>query len=160
MGGAAKAAVIAEQIDHYMVLGQRVVDQSRRRVLEGESVPNDEKLFSIFEPHTELIKRGRRNKPVEFGHAVLLCQTGEKFITDYEVFEERKADCELTEMVGTDMSTVSRHLMQLKQAGLIEDEKRGQMVFYRLRAKCAVDFFDCIESVIKCNAKSQQELLA
>lgn len=68
--------------------------------------------------------------------------------------------CELTEMVGTDMSTVSRHLAQLKQAGLVEDEKRGQMVFYRLRVPCALDFFGCIESVIKCNAKSQQELLA
>ena len=68
--------------------------------------------------------------------------------------------CELTEMVGTDMSTVSRHLAQLKHAGLVEDEKRGQMVFYRLRVKCALDFFDCIESVIKCNARKQQELLA
>ena len=68
--------------------------------------------------------------------------------------------CELTEMVGTDMSTVSRHLTQLKQAGLIEDEKRGQMVFYKLRVKCVLNFFDCIESVMACNAKSQQELLA
>ncbi len=68
--------------------------------------------------------------------------------------------CELTEMIGTDMSTVSRHLAQLKHAGLIEDEKRGQMVFYRVRVKCVLDFFDCIESVIKCNARSQQELLA
>lgn len=67
--------------------------------------------------------------------------------------------CELTEMIGTDMSTVSRHLAQLKHAGLIEDEKRGQMVFYRVRVKCVLDFFDCIESVIKCNARSQQELL-
>ena len=73
---------------------------------------------------------------------------------------EERCVCELTEMIGTDMSTVSRHLTQLKQAGLIEDEKRGQMVFYRLRVQCAMDFFDCIESVIKCNAKSQQELLA
>ena len=68
--------------------------------------------------------------------------------------------CELTEMIGSDMSTVSRHLAQLKQAGLIEDEKRGQMVFYRLRVQCAMDFFDCIESVIKCNVESQRRLLA
>ena len=68
--------------------------------------------------------------------------------------------CELTEMIGSDMSTVSRHLAQLKQAGLIEDEKRGQMVFYRLRVQCAMDFFDCIESVIKCNIESQRRLLA
>jgi DNA-binding transcriptional ArsR family regulator len=67
--------------------------------------------------------------------------------------------CELTEMVGSDMSTVSRHLAVLKGAGLVEDEKRGQMVFYRLRVKCVLSFFDCIESVLACNAKSQQELL-
>ena len=68
--------------------------------------------------------------------------------------------CELTELVGSDMSTVSRHLSLLKNAGLVEDEKRGQMVFYRLRVKCVLDFFQCIESVIACNAQSQQELLA
>lgn len=68
--------------------------------------------------------------------------------------------CELTEMIGSDMSTVSRHLTVLKGAGLVEDEKRGQMVFYRLRVKCILKFFDCVESVIECNARSQQELLA
>jgi len=68
--------------------------------------------------------------------------------------------CELTEMIGTDMSTVSRHLGVLRYAGLVEDEKRGQMVYYRLRMKCILKFFDCIESVIECNAKSQQEMLA
>ena len=56
-------------------------------------------MFSLFEPHTELIKRGRREKPVEFGHAMLLCQTPEKFISDYEVFRKRPADCTLTEQV-------------------------------------------------------------
>ena len=68
--------------------------------------------------------------------------------------------CELTEMIGSDMSTVSRHLAVLKGAGLVEDEKRGQMVFYRLRVTCILGFFGCIESVMECNAKSQQELLA
>ncbi|MDY0166177.1 MAG: metalloregulator ArsR/SmtB family transcription factor [Thermoguttaceae bacterium] len=67
--------------------------------------------------------------------------------------------CELTELVGSDMSTVSRHLSLLKNAGLVEDEKRGQMVFYRLRVQCIMNFFECIESVIACNARSQQELL-
>ncbi len=68
--------------------------------------------------------------------------------------------CELTELIGSDMSTVSRHLAQLKNAGIIEDEKRGQMVFYRLRVKCILNFFECVESVVACNAKSQQELLS
>ena len=58
-----------------------------------------ERVFSIFEPHTELLKRGRRQKPVEFGHMVLLCQSPEKFITDYEAYRHRRADCQLTEEV-------------------------------------------------------------
>ncbi len=82
------------------------------------------------------------------------------FMLDELAKNGERCVCELTELVGSDMSTVSRHLAQLKQAGLVEDEKRGQMVFYRLRVTCALSFFDCIESVIKCNAKSQQELLA
>ena len=68
--------------------------------------------------------------------------------------------CELTELVGTDMSTVSRHLSQLKNAGIVEDEKRGTTVYYRLRVQCIMNFFECVESVMACNARSQQELLS
>ena len=81
------------------------------------------------------------------------------FIVDQLANAGEKCVCELTEMIGADMSTVSRHLAVLKAAGLVEDEKRGSMVFYRLRVKCLVNFFECIESVIQCNAKSQLELL-
>jgi len=68
--------------------------------------------------------------------------------------------CELTDMIGSDMSTVSRHLAQLKGAGLVDVEKRGQMVFYRLRVECLPNFFECIESVLACNAKRHQEIIA
>lgn len=68
--------------------------------------------------------------------------------------------CELTELVGTDMSTVSRHLSVLKNAGLVEDDKRGQMVYYRMRVKCLTKFFACVESVITTNIKAQQQLLS
>jgi ArsR family transcriptional regulator len=57
------------------------------------------------------------------------------------------------------MSTVSRHLAQLKSAGIVADEKRGKMIFYRLRVKCLTNFFACIESVIRASADNQQELL-
>jgi ArsR family transcriptional regulator len=67
--------------------------------------------------------------------------------------------CELTDLVGSDMSTVSRHLSQLKSAGLIEDEKRGRMIFYRPRVTCLANFFGCIESVIRSNVENQQDLL-
>jgi len=68
--------------------------------------------------------------------------------------------CELTERIGADMSTVSRHLGLLKAAGIVVDEKRGAMVFYRLQMKCVLKFFDCIESVLASNVRSQQDVLA
>lgn len=90
---------VAGELKRFLRPMKRVVVQARRSQLEGQTVPAAERVFSIFEPHTELIKRGRREKPVEFGHAMLLCQTPEKFITDYEVFEKRPADCTLTGQV-------------------------------------------------------------
>ena len=68
--------------------------------------------------------------------------------------------CDLTEAVGSDMSTVSRHLAQLKNAGIVESEKQGQMVFYRLRIKCLTSLFDCIESVVKCHVDDQLKVIS
>ncbi len=68
--------------------------------------------------------------------------------------------CDLTEAVGSDMSTVSRHLAQLKNAGIVESEKQGQMVFYRLRINCLTSLFDCIESVVKCHVDDQLKVLS
>ena len=68
--------------------------------------------------------------------------------------------CELTEAIGSDISTVSRHLTQLKNAGIIESEKRGQMVFYRLRTKCLTSLFRCIESVVECQTESRLNVLS
>lgn len=81
------------------------------------------------------------------------------FIVDELARTHERCVCELTEMIGVDMSTVSRHLALLKNAGIIEDQKRGSQVYYSLRVKCVVDFFECVESVMKCNAKEQQRLL-
>ncbi len=68
--------------------------------------------------------------------------------------------CDLTEVIGSDMSTVSRHLAQLKNAGIVASEKRGQMVFYRLRVKCLKSLFNCIESVVKCNVDEDLSVLS
>jgi IS5 family transposase len=70
----------------------KVMSQARRRVLQGESVPNSEKILSLFEPHTELLLRGKAGKPIEFGHMVLLQQVRSKFISDYQVFRVRPTD--------------------------------------------------------------------
>jgi DNA-binding transcriptional ArsR family regulator len=68
--------------------------------------------------------------------------------------------CELTEMIGADTSTVSKHLSILKNAGIIEDEKRGTSVYYSLRCQCIMKFIGCIEQVIKMNLKKQTALFA
>jgi len=85
-------AELRKQIEHYRELGQRVIDQARRRVLEGEAVPPAKKIFSIFEPHTDLIKRGKIQTPVEFGHKVFLAESAQGLITQYEVLDGNPAD--------------------------------------------------------------------
>lgn len=97
--GELELTAVADELKRFLPWMKKVASQARRSQLEGQTVPAAERVFSIFEPHTELIKRGRHQKPVEFGHAVLLCQTPEKFITDYEAFAQRPADCTLTEEV-------------------------------------------------------------
>jgi IS5 family transposase len=94
-----RLVALGDQLRGFLPAMNQVVRQASRVHVAKEKVPASERVFSIFEPHTELIKRGRKQKPVEFGHAVLLCQTREKFITDYEVFEHRRPDCDLTAAV-------------------------------------------------------------
>ena len=79
------------------------------------------------------------------------------FIVDELSRVDEKCVCELTEMVGADMSTVSKHLTILKQAGIIIDDKRGNQVYYRLCVPCIVDFFRCVESVVECGAESRRK---
>jgi IS5 family transposase len=90
---------IALELEGYLPVMRRITVQARRAQIAGETVPAVERVYSLFEPHVELIRRGKREKPIEFGHKLLLCQTPEKFITDYEVLEEQQADSELTEEV-------------------------------------------------------------
>jgi IS5 family transposase len=83
---------IRKDIEHYCGLGSQVIDQARRRVLNGEQVPNAEKIYSIFEPHTDLIKRGKVRTPIEFGHKVFLAESAQGLITQYEVLKGNPSD--------------------------------------------------------------------
>ena len=82
----------APELEQYAPIVERIVDQAQRRIFDGEVVPASEKVYSLFEEHTELLVRGKAGKPVEFGHKVLLAQTGEKFISHYRVLERREED--------------------------------------------------------------------
>jgi transposase, IS5 family len=85
-------AELRKEIEHFCGLGERVIDQSRRRVLNGEQVPTAEKIYSIFEPHTDLIKRGKVQTPIEFGHKVFLAESARGLITQYEVLDGNPVD--------------------------------------------------------------------
>jgi len=77
-----------------------------------------------------------------------------------QLAQKERCVCELTEMIGADMSTVSKHLSVLKGAGIILDEKRGLQVHYRLKMPCVLRFFDCVGEVVETNAKEQWELVS
>ncbi len=80
------------------------------------------------------------------------------FIVD-ELSRNERCVYELTEMIGADVSTVSRHLSVLANAGIVEGEKRGLQVFYSLRCPCVLHFFSCVENVIQTKAKADAQLV-
>lgn len=83
---------LRKQIMNFCQLGDRVVDQARRRVIDNEQVPTGEKIYSIFEPHTSLIKRGKAGKLVEFGHKIYLAETRNGLITQYWILDGNPSD--------------------------------------------------------------------
>lgn len=80
------------EIERFCGLARRVIDQAERRVFGGEKLSAEEKIYSIFEPHTNMIARGKAYKPVEFGHKVLLAESRIGLITDYRVLDGNPVD--------------------------------------------------------------------
>ena len=70
------------------------------------------------------------------------------FIID-ELSKGERCVAELTKMIGADMSTISKHLSVLRGAGIVSSMKRGSQVYYRLRVPCILNFFGCVEAVMK-----------
>ena len=104
----------------------------------------DEKKKQRFEARAKIIKA--------LAHATRL------FIVD-ELSKGERCVCELTDMIGADISTVSKHLSVLKQAGIVDDEKRGLQVWYSLRVPCILNFFGCVEEVLKANVKQARQVV-
>jgi hypothetical protein len=92
-----------KELLQYLDLTAQVCDTARRRVLEGESVPNEDKIFSMFEPHTELIKRGKQPVPIQYGHNVLVIENAAGFIIAYRVVEKGVLDQDLVVPVMKDL---------------------------------------------------------
>jgi IS5 family transposase len=84
------AAEHAAQLSEFIPLAERVIDQSRRRVLLGEDVPADEKVLSLFEPHTDIIKKGQRE--ILYGHKILFTGGKSNLILDCIIERGNPAD--------------------------------------------------------------------
>lgn len=72
------------------------------------------------------------------------------FIVDF-LADGEKCVCEIVEQVGADISTISKHLSVMKNAGIVDSEKRGLKVFYKMTYPCISSLFDCLESIEKTN---------
>ena len=76
-----------------------------------------------------------------------------------ELQKQERCVNELTEMIGTDTSTVSKHLSVLKNAGLVADDRRANCIYYRLRCPCILDFMGCVEEVLSANAEDHKKMM-
>ena len=77
-----------------------------------------------------------------------------------QLADGEKCVCELAEFIDADFSTISKHLSVLKQAGVVEIEKRGKQVYYRLKVPCILKYLPCVEAVIKASVQAQVDMLA
>ncbi len=83
---------LAETLQTFVPRVKQVIDQTTRRVMEGESVPAGEKLVSLFEPHTAIIRKGKAGKPTEFGRVLWLAESEGGIITQARVLEGNPDD--------------------------------------------------------------------
>ncbi len=76
-----------------------------------------------------------------------------------QLVDKERCVCEFVHAVDVDFSTISKHLAVLKQAGIVEDDKRGKQVYYRLKVPCIFEFMGCVEAVIEMQIKAQAALI-
>lgn len=76
-----------------------------------------------------------------------------------ELAKGEECVCRLTEKIGADMSTVSKHLNVLKSAGIVSDDKRGLQVFYKLRMPCVFSVFGCVDKIMEEDLREKKTLV-
>ena len=96
-GTALELLAIAGQLRHYCELTEKVISQTERRVIAGEKVPAAEKIFSIFEPHTDIIIKDRREK--FYGHKICVTGGGSNLVLDCLITDGNPADSTLTQIM-------------------------------------------------------------
>lgn len=109
----ARQPAVLSQLKTWIERTAQVCRTARRRVLQGETVRNDEKLFSLFEPHTQLYKRGKAGEPIQFGRLVLVYEDAVGFITHYHVLSRDAQD--------RDVVVEQTRIVQERLGGKIEE---------------------------------------
>jgi len=84
------AVILLTSLEHYKKYAVKFIDLTQRRLIKDEVIPAEEKIYSIFEPHTEWISKGKLNKKVELGHLLLITTDQHHFIVDYKIMENEK----------------------------------------------------------------------
>lgn len=103
--------------------------------------------------NTELILKRKADIFKALGHPTRL------WIAE-QLIEGESCVCEFIKELNFDFSTVSKHLSVLKNAGIIEDEKRGRKVFYRLKIPCLINFVNCAEEAVRTKARDESLLIS
>ncbi len=102
-----------DTLQAFIARTERVMNTAKRRVLLGESVPNSEKLFSIFEPHTQLYTRGKAGEPIQFGRQVLVFEDAAGFIVHGKLM--KRDDCDSGVAVAETRVVQSRFQNRIKR---------------------------------------------
>ncbi len=104
----------------------------------------NEEILAKFEARSQIMKA--------------LAHPARLLIVD-ELSKNERCVNDLTAMIGADMSTVSRHLAVLKNAGIIQDKRQGAQVYYSLSIPCVMDFFACAEKILESRLKKQLNVI-
>jgi len=102
------------QLDEWMTLTRQVCDTAFRRTALGETVANSEKLFSLFEPHTQLYRRGKAGQPNQFGRLVLVYEDAAGFISHYHLMDREASDADV--VVDQTRIAQERHRGEIQDA--------------------------------------------
>jgi IS5 family transposase len=87
-----KAKRLEQLLKTFIPRTQQVIDQTTRRIFQGEQVPASEKIVSLFEEHTDIIRRGKESRPVEYGHKVWLNEVEGGLVSHYRILEGNPSD--------------------------------------------------------------------
>ncbi len=94
-GVSIESLALAKELQHWIELTEQVCDTAYRRVILDEHVPNSDKLFSLFETHTQLYRRGKAGTPNQFGRLVLVFEDGAGFISHYHLMDRDALDADV-----------------------------------------------------------------